>query len=76
MSRFAVCADVGSTYTKAWVVDLAGGRLAACAAHPTTAGSDVLRGLDAAVAAASSGLAVGDAPWYVCSSAGGGLRLA
>ncbi|MCX4472392.1 glutamate mutase L [Micromonospora sp. NBC_01655] len=74
--RVAVCADVGSTYTKAAVVDLDSGRLVAAGSAPTTVGSDVLRGLDAAVAAATAGLAVGDAPWYVCSSAGGGLRLA
>ena len=44
---------------------------------PTTVGTDVLHGLDAAVAAATAGLRpVGDVPWYVCSSAGGGLRLA
>ncbi|MEH1029579.1 glutamate mutase L [Micromonospora profundi] len=72
----AVCADVGSTYTKAAVVDLAAGVLVGAAAAPTTVGSDVLRGLDAAVAAATAGLGVGDVPWYVCSSAGGGLRLA
>ncbi|MFI7427847.1 glutamate mutase L [Micromonospora sp. NPDC049836] len=72
----AVCADVGSTYTKAAVVDLDGGRLVAAASAPTTVGSDVLHGLDAAVAAATAGLGVRDVPWYVCSSAGGGLRLA
>ncbi|MFI0794784.1 glutamate mutase L [Micromonospora rubida] len=74
--RVAVCADVGSTYTKAAVVDLDSGRLVGAGSAPTTVGSDVLRGLDAAVASASAGVAVGDAPWYVCSSAGGGLRLA
>ncbi len=72
----AVCADVGSTYTKVAVVDLDGAGLVAAAAAPTTVGSDVLRGLDAAVAAATAGLPVRDVPWYVCSSAGGGLRLA
>ncbi|WP_346121760.1 glutamate mutase L, partial [Micromonospora coerulea] len=72
----AVCADVGSTYTKAAVVDLDGGALVAAASAPTTVGTDVLRGLDSAVGAATAGLGVGDAPWYVCSSAGGGLRLA
>ncbi|SCF12478.1 conserved hypothetical protein [Micromonospora coriariae] len=72
----AVCADVGSTYTKAAVVDLSAGVLVGAAAAPTTVGSDVLHGLDAAVAAATAGLAVRDLPWYVCSSAGGGLRLA
>ncbi|MFF5072589.1 glutamate mutase L [Micromonospora olivasterospora] len=74
--RVAVCADVGSTFTKAAVVDLDDGRLVAAASAPTTVGTDVLHGLAAAVAAAAAGLGVGDAPWYVCSSAGGGLRLA
>ncbi|MGW3603484.1 glutamate mutase L [Micromonospora sp. NPDC005161] len=72
----AVCADVGSTYTKAAVVDLAAGVLVGAAAAPTTVGSDVLHGLDAAVAAATAGLGARNVPWYVCSSAGGGLRLA
>ncbi|MFR9777492.1 glutamate mutase L [Micromonospora sp. MS34] len=72
----AVCADVGSTYTKAAVVDLDDGRLVAAASAPTTVGTDVLHGLDAAVDAAAAGLGGGDLPWYVCSSAGGGLRLA
>jgi uncharacterized protein (TIGR01319 family) len=67
----AICVDVGSTYTKACLVDLDGGRLVRRAEVPTTAGSDVLRGLDEAVAAVG-----GDGPLYVCSSAGGGLRLA
>ncbi|MEV2237506.1 glutamate mutase L [Micromonospora sp. NPDC049891] len=72
----AVCADVGSTYTKVAVVDLAGGGLVSVAAVPTTVGSDVLHGLDAAVGAAGAGLGSGEVPWFVCSSAGGGLRLA
>ncbi|MEU4776011.1 glutamate mutase L [Micromonospora sp. NPDC023644] len=74
--RYAVCADVGSTYTKVAVVDLDAGALVSSASAPTTVGTDVLHGLDAAVAAATAGLAVGGVPWYVCSSAGGGLRLA
>lgn len=74
--RLAVCADVGSTYTKVAVVDLDGGALVAAASAPTTVGTDVLHGLDAAVGAATAGLTAGDVPWYVCSSAGGGLRLA
>ncbi|MEU8614691.1 glutamate mutase L, partial [Actinoplanes sp. NPDC048791] len=48
---FAVCVDVGSTYTKACLVDLDDGRLVRRAEVPTTAASDVLTGLDAAVAA-------------------------
>ncbi|MEH1100089.1 glutamate mutase L [Micromonospora sp. CPCC 205561] len=74
--RYAVCADVGSTYTKVAVVDLDAGALVASSSAPTTVGTDVLRGLDAAVAAATAGRSVGQVPWYVCSSAGGGLRLA
>ncbi|WP_431729689.1 glutamate mutase L [Verrucosispora sp. TAA-831] len=70
----AVCADVGSTFTKVAVVDLAGGGLVAAASVPTTVGTDVLHGLDAAVAA--TGVGGRDVPWFVCSSAGGGLRLA
>ncbi|MFD1324667.1 glutamate mutase L, partial [Micromonospora sonneratiae] len=73
---YAVCADVGSTCTKVAVVDLDDGQLAATASHPTTVATDVLHGLDAAVAQATAGLAAGPMPWYVCSSAGGGLRLA
>jgi uncharacterized protein (TIGR01319 family) len=76
VTTYAVCADVGSTFTKVAVVDLADGTLIATAAHPTTVGTDVLHGLDAAVAAATAGSPPADAPWYVCSSAGGGLRLA
>lgn len=72
----AVCADVGSTYTKAAVVDLDGGGLVGVASAPTTVGTDVLHGLDAAVGAATAGLEARVGPWYVCSSAGGGLRLA
>ena len=70
----AVCADVGSTYTKVAVVDLADGALVGAAAHPTTVGTDVLHGLDAAVEAAARGREI--AQTFVCSSAGGGLRLA
>ena len=63
--------DVGSTYTKACLVDLGGGGLVARAEVPTTATSDVLTGLDAAVSSLP-----GSGDLYVCSSAGGGLRLA
>ncbi|WBB80835.1 glutamate mutase L [Micromonospora sp. WMMD882] len=71
-----VCADVGSTWTKAALVDVDAGVLVGSASARTTVGSDVLRGLDAAVAAAAGGRRVDGVPWYVCSSAGGGLRLA
>ncbi|HEY1487754.1 MAG TPA: glutamate mutase L [Micromonosporaceae bacterium] len=73
----AVCADVGSTFTKVAVVDLDTGRLVATAAHPTTVATDVLDGLDAAVAEVAAGLPGADLTRvYLCSSAGGGLRLA
>src|SRR3954453_21462045 len=67
----ATCVDVGSTYTKAALVDLDGGRLVRRAEVPTSAATDVLTGLDEAVAAVGGGDRL-----YVCSSAGGGLRLA
>ncbi|GIF62956.1 hypothetical protein Ais01nite_09910 [Asanoa ishikariensis] len=72
--NLALCADVGSTYTKVVVVDLDKGAVVAAADHPTTAATDVLHGLDAA--AAATGVTVPPERWYVCSSAGGGLRLA
>jgi uncharacterized protein (TIGR01319 family) len=68
----AACVDVGSTYTKVAVVDVTDGALLATASHPTTSGTDVLHGLDAAVRATGLSPDV----TYVCSSAGGGLRLA
>ncbi len=69
-----VCVDVGSTFTKAAAIGPDGSVLAV-AQHPTTLATDVLEGLDAAVAA----LGVGEVPddrVIACSSAGGGLRLA
>lgn len=68
----AVCVDVGSTFTKAAAVDLATGALIGTAEHRTTGESDVLHGLDRAVESLHSG----PGPVHVCSSAGGGLRLA
>ncbi|MFI6761305.1 glutamate mutase L [Micromonospora sp. NPDC050417] len=77
MTGYAVCADVGSTFTKVVVVELADGAVVGAAVRPTTVGSDVLHGLDAAVAEATAAVrGASGAPWYVCSSAGGGLRLA
>jgi uncharacterized protein (TIGR01319 family) len=66
------CVDVGSTWTKAAIVDVDTGDLLASASHPTTIGTDVLHGLDAAITATG----VMPARTYACSSAGGGLRLA
>jgi len=63
------CVDIGSTYTKAALVELPTGRLLATAQSPTTI-DDVVTG----VLAATAGFA--DTPVLACSSAGGGLRLA
>ncbi|RFU21423.1 glutamate mutase L [Geodermatophilus marinus] len=62
------CVDIGSTWTKAALVDVPGGRLLATAQAPTT--------LDDVVAGVLSATAGWDAPVLACSSAGGGLRLA
>ena len=74
MSEPIVCVDVGSTFTKAAAIGPDGSVLA-LAQRPTTVGTDVLDGLDAAVAALDLG-PVPDALILACSSAGGGLRLA
>jgi uncharacterized protein (TIGR01319 family) len=67
-----VCVDVGSTFTKAAAIGPDGAVLA-LSQRPTTVGTDVLEGLDAAVA----DLGIPGRPALVaCSSAGGGLRLA
>ncbi|MER7166425.1 glutamate mutase L [Micromonospora sp. NPDC000207] len=71
-----VCADVGSTFTKAAVVDVDGGVVVGVGSARTSVGTDVMAGLEAAVGVAGEGLPVAGVPWRVCSSAGGGLRLA
>ena len=63
------CVDIGSTFTKAALVDEATGRLLATAQAPTTL-DDVVTGVLAATAAFPQ------VPVIACSSAGGGLRLA
>lgn len=75
----AACIDVGSTWTKGVAVDLATGALLATASSPTTSDTDVLQGLDTVLAelAERSGCpTLTDRDPWVCSSAGGGLRLA
>ena len=72
--RSAACVDVGSTTTKAALVDLDGGELLAAVEHPTTSGTgEALDGVDACLRLLGAG---GDVPVLACSSAGGGLRLA
>ncbi|MEO7980186.1 MAG: glutamate mutase L [Sporichthyaceae bacterium] len=68
-----VCVDVGSTYTKAALVDVDDGTLLGTASHPTTIATDVMDGVDAVRAELGAGPSV---ETLACSSAGGGLRLA
>jgi MutL protein len=63
------CVDIGSTYTKAALVDVRTGTLIATAQAPTTL-DDVVTGVLEATAAFPDVLVT------ACSSAGGGLRLA
>lgn len=72
-----VCVDFGSTFTKAALVDSAGGVLLATTQHRTTVDTDVLDGYDACrVALAERHPDARTAPTLACSSAGGGLRVA
>lgn len=69
-----LCVDVGSTFTKAVLVDGSSGAVVATASHPTTVATDVMDGVDAVRGELA---AHGDPDEVlVCSSAGGGLRLA
>jgi uncharacterized protein (TIGR01319 family) len=72
-----ICVDFGSTFTKALLVDLARGSVAAAAEHRTTIETDVLDGYDACLAAlAEQDRRAAGAATLACSSAGGGLRIA
>ncbi len=72
-----LCVDVGSTFTKAALVDTDNGELLATASHPTTLATDVLDGVDACrEELARAHPAAADAEVLACSSAGGGLRIA
>jgi uncharacterized protein (TIGR01319 family) len=76
-AEVALCVDFGSTFTKASLVDLGGGRILAAAEHRTTIETDVLDGYDACLAAlVDQNPRAADAPTLACSSAGGGLRIA
>ena len=69
-----LCVDVGSTFTKAVLVDVATGDVLGTASSPTTVATDVMDGVDAVRASLASHGEPDDV--LVCSSAGGGLRLA
>jgi uncharacterized protein (TIGR01319 family) len=80
-----LCVDVGSTFTKAALVDVGSGELLATASHRTTLpaplaggthGGDVLHAVDAVRAAAEERAGVRADRVLACSSAGGGLRIA
>ena len=72
-----VCVDYGSTFTKALLIDLGEGRVAAAAEHRTTIDTDVLDGYDACLASlVGRDARAATAPVLACSSAGGGLRIA
>ena len=75
LSEHVLCVDVGSTFTKAALVDARSGALCGTSSHPTTAATDVLHGVGAV--ASDLGVAYDDptAAVLLCSSAGGGLRL-
>ena len=76
-AHHVVCVDFGSTFTKAALVDLTEGRIAASASHPTTIGTDVLDGYDACLASlVAQDARAATAEVLACSSAGGGLRIA
>ena len=75
-SGAVLCVDIGSTFTKAALVDAGAGTLLATGAHPTTLDGDVLDGVRAARAEAERRAGVTASEILACSSAGGGLRLA
>ncbi|MGL5819928.1 MAG: glutamate mutase L [Phycicoccus sp.] len=70
-----LCVDVGSTFTKAVLVDTGDGKVLGTASHPTSIETDVMDGVDAVRSALAAGHRE-PAELLVCSSAGGGLRLA
>ena len=69
-----LCVDVGSTFTKAVLVDVTSGALVGAASSPTTVATDVMDGVDAVCRELASHGPVTET--LVCSSAGGGLRIA
>ncbi len=72
----ACCLDVGSTFTKAALVDIPSGALLATASHPTTIATDVLDGVAAVRAQVERSAGATADTVLACSSAGGGLRVA
>jgi hypothetical protein len=76
-SDVVVCVDVGSTYTKALLVDIGTAAVVAIAQRPTFGTGDVLDAVQACRAeVAAVDARAADAEILACSSAGGGLRVA
>lgn len=72
-----LCVDIGSTYTKALLVDLTTATVVAGAQRPTLATGDVMDAVDGCRAdLAATDPRAADAAVLACSSAGGGLRIA
>lgn len=71
-----LCVDIGSTFTKAALIDPVTGQLLGRGETPTTIGTDVMDGVH--TLAGQLGVTWGDPAVgaLACSSAGGGLRLA
>ena len=69
-----LCVDVGSTFTKAVLIDVGSGTVVGAASHPTTIMTDVMDGVDSVCRELASHGHVAET--LVCSSAGGGLRIA
>ncbi|MEZ0578377.1 glutamate mutase L [Nocardioides sp. MH1] len=77
MTDAVVCVDVGSTFTKALLVDLTSADVLATAQRPTFATSDVMDAVEGCRAdLAEADPRALDAEVLACSSAGGGLRVA
>ena len=75
-SRSILVVDVGSTFTKAALVDLTTGGVSARGETPTTPDTDVMDGVRSLAAELGDSKAVDEGRILACSSAGGGLRLA
>ncbi len=72
-----LCVDVGSTFTKALLVDLGTATVVATAQRPTFGTGDVLDAVESCRAElAAADPRARDAEVLACSSAGGGLRVA
>ncbi|MET0740241.1 MAG: glutamate mutase L [Candidatus Nanopelagicales bacterium] len=70
------CLDIGSTFTKAALVDVSGGGLLAASSSATTSITDVMHGVQQCLDDVAARVGRNADEVRLCSSAGGGLRLA